>query len=303
MKVIAILIAVFNNLDYTKKCLKTLEDLVMGPGRNGNRYQIVVTDDGSTDGTGEWLANTIPAIHVVKGDGSLWWSGGINEAAKYAISELQADFLLLWNNDIQPAKDYFVELDKVILNLPERTIAGSKIFQLNKEQVIWSFGGVFNPKSGMKYMVGSGLQDSPEYAKSIEVDWLPGMGTLVPAIAIQEIGLWDAELFPQYHGDSDFTFRAKSSGYNIIAYPQLKLWNDKSSSGITHGGTLKGLYLTLTDIRSGSQLKKNFLFYKRHATSILAYRHPMNHSLRLVGGFFKWKILALFGKKRNPLHD
>ena len=295
MKTIAILIPVYNNISYTKKCIRTLEELVTNVSPRNNMYHIIVINDGSTDGTGEWLANEHPEITVLNGDGNLWWSGGINVGATFAISELNADFLLLWNNDIHPAPDYFIELGRLISRIPERAIAGSKLYVLNKENMIWSFGGIFNPRNGVKYMVGMNLPDSVEFNHPVEVDWLTGMGTLIPASAIDEVGLWDEKTFPQYHGDSDFTFRAKMTGYKVVAYPQLKLWNDKSSTGLSHGGTLKGLYLTLTDIRSGSNLSKNFLFYKRHATSFLAYRALVMFYIRLVGGYFKWKFLSLFG--------
>jgi GT2 family glycosyltransferase len=299
MENIAILIPVYNRISYTKECIRTLKGLVTNAISSSNRYHIIVINDGSTDGTGSWLASEHPDITVINGDGNLWWSGGINAGARFAISKIDADFLLLWNNDIRPALDYFIELDRLISSIPERTIAGSKIFLLNKENLLWSFGGVFNPKNGVKYMVGTNSPDSVEFNDPIEVDWLTGMGTLIPASAIDEVGLWDEKNFPQYHGDSDFILRAKSMGYKIMAYPQLKLWNDKSSSGLSHGGTLKGLYLTFTDIRSSSHLRKNFLFYKRHATSFLAYRVLVLHYFGLVGGFIKWKFLSSFGKTRH----
>ena len=299
MKNIAILIPVYNRISYTKKCIKALDGLLTDVSSRTNKYHIIVIDDGSTDGTGDWLANEHPDVTVINGDGNLWWSGGINVGATFAISQINADFLLLWNNDIHPALDYFIELDRLISSIPERTIAGSKIFYLNKENVINAFGGIFNPRNGVKYLVGSNLPDSTEFNHPIEVDWMPGMGTLIPTSAIDEVGLWDEKAFPQYHGDSDFTLRAKMTGYKVVAYPQLKLWNDKSSTGLSHGDTLKGLYLTLTDIRSGSNLSKNFLFYKRHATSFFAYRVLVIQYIRLVGGYFKWKFLSLFGRTKT----
>jgi GT2 family glycosyltransferase len=299
MKNIAILIPVYNRISYTKKSIRTLEGLVKNEIPRNNKYSIIVIDDGSSDGTGDWLAKEYPDVIVLKGGGNLWWSGGINVGATFAISEIKADFLLLWNNDVYPAPDYFIELDSLISSIPERTIAGSKIFFLNRENVINAFGGIFNPRNGVKYLVGYNLPDSTEFNHPIEVDWLSGMGSLIPTSVIDEVGLWDEKTFPQYQGDSDFTLRAKKAGYKIMAYPQLKLWRDRSSSGLSHGGTLKGLYLSLTNIRSHSCVSKNFLFYKRHATSLLAYREFIMLYIRLVGGFFKWKFLSLFGRTRT----
>ena len=144
MKNIAILIPVYNRISYTKECIRTLEELVINASPGKNRYHIIVIDDGSTDGTGNWLASNHPDITVLEGDGNLWWSGGINTGATFAISDIKVDYLLLWNNDIHPAPDYFIELDRLISTIPEKTIAGSKIYNLQKKNVINAFGGIFN---------------------------------------------------------------------------------------------------------------------------------------------------------------
>lgn len=299
MKNIAILIPVYNHIELTKKCVQSLLVHAKAPKHVNCRFEIVLIDDGSTDGTGEWLAAECPEVHVVRGDGNLWWSGSVNAGAIFAKEELGADYLLLWNNDIVPGTDYFKEVDNLVAELDDRAISGSKIYYSGTEKLIWSFGGIFNPRSGKKYMVGYRQLDSDEFDRIIDVDWLPGMGTLVPVHALREIGYWDADTFPQYHGDSDFTFRARTAGYRIRVYPRLKLWNDKSSSGLVHGGTIRGLFDSFTSIRSNTNLRKNILFYRRHATSVLAYRVLMIYYLGVIGGFFKWRILSLAGIRRN----
>ena len=111
MKKIAVLIPVYNHLEYTKTCVKTLKDLMTEYVFTGIRLTVVVIDDGSTDGTGEWLGKNYPGVIVLRGDGDLWWSGAVNLGARYAIETLHSDYLLLWNNDIIAAQRYFKELD------------------------------------------------------------------------------------------------------------------------------------------------------------------------------------------------
>ncbi len=250
MNKVAILIPVFNHLEFTRKSLHRLDELINQRNFVNAEFFTIVIDDGSTDGTDEWLADNFPEVIILRGDGHLWWSGGINMGAKHAVDQLKVDHILLWNNDIIPADDYFNELDHLLGILDDRTIAGSKIFYSDRDQIIWSFGGVFNPKNGEKYMIGYNLPDSEAFQDVKSVDWLPGMGTLIPVNVIRNIGYWDAEVFPQYHGDSDFTYRAKKAGYQVNVFPQLVLWNDKSSSGIVHGVSLKGLFRSMSSSRS-----------------------------------------------------
>jgi GT2 family glycosyltransferase len=301
MKKVAILIPVFNHLENTKKCIVALKKQIQDPGLQHTHFDIVVTDDGSTDGTSEWLSGNHPDVHVVKGDGNLWWSGSINLGADYAISTLKADFLMIWDNDLIAADDYYLSLDRLIPDLDERTIAGSKMyfFTGEKTDIIWSFGGRFDPVRGVRNMIAYLEKDQEAYATPGEADWLPGMGTLFPASIVEDIGWWDEKVFPQYHGDSDYTFRAKKAGYRILVFPALVLWNDQTFTGLKHSGTLKGLYLSLTSRRSNSNIRKNLQFYRRHATSPRAYFFLFSLYFKYIGGFFKWKVLSLFGIKKN----
>ena len=303
MKRIAIIMPVYNHLECTRKCLERLRPMVTRTDFMNCRFSVVVVDDGSTDGTGDWLRKNHPDVSVLEGDGNLWWSGGVNMGAEYALGELKADYLLLWNNDVIPADDYFTEMDRLVGEIPVSVVAGSKIFESGKKDLIWSCGGIFNARTGAFFMKGIGQPDSEEFCRPMEVDWLPGMGTLIPAGVIERIGLWDTGSFPQYHGDSDFTFRAKKAGFEITVFPQLVLANDQSSSGLTHGGTLKGLYRALTSIRSNTRIKTSFRFYRKHAESPLAYRTLLYSYFRLFGGFIKWKILPLVGIHKKQEND
>lgn len=299
MPELAILIPVFNKLNLTIKCIESLIPLIDSGKLKNYRAYIVVIDDGSTDGTSDWIIQRYPELTLLKGDGNLWWSGGINLGARYVRENRNSDYLLLWNNDILPDPEYFSNLDELIHGIREDMIIGSKIFCLDPPDQIWAFGAVFNPRNGKKYMIGFEQPDGEEFDSVREVDWLPGMGTIVPVKAIERTGYWDAENFPQYHGDSDFTYRAKTMGYKIMVYPQLKLWNDSRNTGLNHGGKLSNLILLLKDNRSLFHFRKNMLFIRRFSKSPLAYWPLFVSYGRLFGGFFKWKLLSFIGLPAN----
>lgn len=297
---IAVLIPVFNGIAFTSKCLNGLYKIISEKHWSQAEFQIIVIDDGSNDGTGEWIKNNYPQTTVLQGDGNLWWSGGINKGTKYAIDVFNCDYLLWWNNDITPSPDYFENLEILLINeSPE--IAGSKIYYAHDPQLVWSMGGIFDSRNGKKYMTGMNHKDSEKFNVVYNADWLPGMGTILKRSVHDIIGMLDAKNFPQYHGDSDFTIRAKLSGYEIKVYPQLKIWNDKSNSGLLHRGRFKLLLRSLRDIKSNYHFGKDLLFYRMYATSILAYQTLIIKYCLYVGGFIKWKILNLFGFSKGQL--
>lgn len=302
MKILSIILPVFNGLEFTRKCISNLRKAIQRASSAEYDVNIVVVDDGSKDGTADWITGQQDKkLHLLKGDGNLWWSGGVNVGVKYSIDHLKSDYLLLWNNDITAADNYFVELFSILKKQPENVIVGSKIFTDSELQTVWSMGGVFNPYSGKKYMLGYFKKDVGQYEKPEIVDWLPGMGSIIPVSVIGKIGLWDAINFPQYHGDSDFTYRAKMEGYKIMVYPSLKIWNDVTNTGIKHKLSFKKLYSQLFDIKSNYNLQKNMLFYRKYAKSYKAYFPLVTSYSKLLGGFLKWKLLSLFNVRKNAL--
>jgi len=303
-KVVAVIIPVFNGLNFTKICLQSLDELRDYSGFATEQLQVVVVDDGSKDGTHEWIRENCPWVHVLTGDGSLWWSGGINTGVRFALDELNSDYILWWNNDIISHRDYIKNLFNIISKSPENVLIGSKIFVIGSNELIWGMGGKFDPVSGDRYMYGEQQADSSFFQSPLDVDWFPGMGTTIHRSVFEKIGYLDEINFPQYHGDSDYTFRAKKAGFTLIAYPELVIYNDVSNTGIKHNGSFKDLRKSLFSIKSNYNIRKDISFFRIHATTFKAYRTLFKKYFRYVGGFIKWKLLNLIGiRKANPVNS
>lgn len=295
----AIILPVFNHLDFTRVTLEALS--LHLSGIEGARFHLIVVDDGSTDGTSDWVKQHYPEVILLSGDGNLWWSGAINTGAKFAIETMEVDYLILWNNDIQVDDHYFQEVVAITANLSEPTVIGSKIYVADQQEMVWSAGGYFNPRSGKNDMYGYFENDSDELKKVRNVDWLTGMGTIIPRTVVAKIGYWDNLNFPQYHGDTDFTYRAKLAGFPVKVYPSLKLYNHIEHSGIEHQGNLRSLLKLITDIRSKSNLRKNLIFYRKYVRSPFAYLPLIWFYVKIFGGFFKWKLLHFFGIRKQAI--
>ncbi|NJO90891.1 MAG: glycosyltransferase family 2 protein [Chloroflexia bacterium] len=147
---LSILIPVFNGLDFTKKCLADLENVSQTINNELIKLNTIVIDDGSKDGTSEWINKNYPYVHVLKGNGNLWWSGGINAGIRFALENLDSNYFLLWNNDIKPNENYFQHIFDFIQDRPECSIFCSSIYFLDKPDTLISTGGYFNRKNGKK---------------------------------------------------------------------------------------------------------------------------------------------------------
>ena len=299
MKSIAVLIPIHNGLSFTRVALSNLRLAADKTNLDKLNVKQIVIDDGSTDGSYDAIKNEFSEVTVLKGDGNLWWSGAINMGAKHALERMGVEYLLLWNNDIVFSDDYFENLFNMLDKTDPGTIIGSKILVKEQPDLVWSMGGYFNPKTGKYGMYGYYDRDTEEYGLIKSVDWLTGMGTLIPRKVVDKIGYWDSINFPQYHGDSDFTYRAKLAGFDLLVFPSLILFNSVKNSGIEHEGDVMKLFQLFTSTKSKSNIRRVLKFYNLYAKSFRAYLPLIWSYFCVIGGFFKSKILKFFGRQNN----
>lgn len=156
MKTVAIIIPVHNRIDVTQVGLEELYRALGVTDSCECRFRIVVVDDGSTDGTSEWISSQYPEVDVLTGDGNLWWSGSVNRGAEYSLETLNADFILLWNNDVVADDNYFDEICRITNVVGDHDICGSTVFCLNDKDRVWSSGGYFNRLWGLYWGMRQG---------------------------------------------------------------------------------------------------------------------------------------------------
>jgi N-acetylglucosaminyl-diphospho-decaprenol L-rhamnosyltransferase len=212
MRKIFIIIPVFNRINLTQKCLLSLKN------QSYNNIQIIIVDDGSTDGTSEMIKKDFPAIVLLSGNGNLWWTGSVNLGLKYAMENCEDnDFIILLNDDVVVDQNYCeILLNKVIEN--KDSIIGSIEIKENNTEIIKSGGIKYNWYSAKctDILKGKNIKSLPKDLL-VNVSTLPGRGVIYPVSVFKKIGLFDDIHFKQC-GDFELPTRALRKGFNLYVY-------------------------------------------------------------------------------------
>lgn len=106
-KNIAVLLTSFNRKEKTLACLKSFSE---ADKPKGYVFDIFLVDDGSTDGTSTAVKENYPDAGIIKGDGNLFWAGGMRLAWRTALECKDYDAFLLLNDDVVLYKDFIFSL-------------------------------------------------------------------------------------------------------------------------------------------------------------------------------------------------
>lgn len=186
---------------------------------NHKNFEIVLIDDGCTDGTAEYCRSEFSDVHVLHGDGNLWWSGAINKGVAYAL-EQGADAIVWLNDDNRVEPDTLSQMVDSFTRLGEQSVICARTKSMD---------------TGLDEWVGNPPTWHPEFGKweppdltvlDVPVKQPPGgRGVLIPAKCFREIGLVDGKAFPHYWADHDFHYRAMNAGYQYFVASKAVIWN------------------------------------------------------------------------------
>ena len=217
---------------------------------------VFLTDDGCTDGTPEEVARLYPtSVHIVRGNGHLFWSRGMYLAWREAMAE-DFDFYLWLNDDVVMYPSFFEEL-MGCYELMEPCIVSGLIE--NKEHTAVLYGG--SNENGQLITEA----DTPQMIRNLN-----GNVVLVPRLVVQKIGIIDPVLHHDL-GDVDYGLTAQECGIRVVStrkavaygYPngicRIRKWNS------TLTGRFKKLNTPL-----GSPIKLNYYFRKKHYGTVHA---------------------------------
>jgi GT2 family glycosyltransferase len=276
------LMPVFNRLAHTQKMIECLRQQVADEA-----VSITLVDDGSTDGTGDFLQQQSD-VAVLKGDGNLWWGGAIDLGLRHILSAAsQDDWVMFVNNDMQLPTDFVQQLlDAARRHAP--AAVGSVVRDVKPPHRLMSVG----PRvDSWRFNVFDVVEETNEadYERSevSAVDVLSGRGVLFPVAALRYVNGMRPAWLPHYLADYELSLRVRKSGWQLlVAHSAVGYSRDEFGSAYR----AKSLRERLFSVRSPVYLPAQIRFWWEAASPIGKLTFPFRIGAAFVFRLAKAKL-------------
>lgn len=247
---IAALLTCHDRKEKTLKCLKSLYDVC----KDCDTYLV---DDGCTDGTSDAVKEEFHKVHVIKGDGNLFWSRGMYTAWMNAV-EGNYDYYLWLNDDIE-LFPFFIDNLFESYKLAGGNCVVSGLIGNIKDKNSVLYGGSDKDKKLL------GVSEKPQ-----DITFMNGNVVLVPKVVVDKIGIIDPVLHHDL-GDVDYGLTALEHGIRVVTTTKIiALGYPNNYCRVRKWGTILKKRFKKLNTPLGSPLKINFYYRKKHFGTVNA---------------------------------
>jgi len=211
---VSIIIVNWNGKEYLSDCLTSVFN------QTYQNYEVILVDNGSTDGSVEFVRENYPDIKIIKLDKNYGFIKGNNIGMREASKNKDIKYIAQLDNDTKVDRNWLSELVKVAESDEKIGICGSKIFFMDNPTIIYSSGHIF--KWGMLIDRGHGKIDKGQYDGKLDIFSASPAACLLKREMAEELGLFKESFFAGYeegYEDSKLPWRANKKGWKIRYVP------------------------------------------------------------------------------------
>jgi GT2 family glycosyltransferase len=214
---LSIVIPTYNGLNHLERCLTSVQQYAP-PGT-----QVIVVDDGSTDGTCFWLRKKHPEVEVLALPSNHGFCGAVNAG----VARARREVVEMLNNDTEVSPGWAESALKHFADPSVGSVAPLVVF-FDRPQVIDSAGQEYHI-CGWGKNRGYGHVLNEKYARSCDVFGPSGSSGFYRRAALQKTGVLLPE-FSAYYEDVDLSFRLRWAGYRSIYEPASRVLHRESAT-------------------------------------------------------------------------
>ena len=220
MPIVKIVILNWNGAEHLRRFLPSV--VAAAPAGVG----VVVADNGSTDGSLAVLAEEFPTVAVVRLDRNYGFAGGYNRA----LAQVEADYYLLLNSDVETPRGWLEPILGVLEREPDVAVVSPKLVSwLDRTRFEYAgASGGFIDFLGYPFCRGRILKrveaDEGQYDDARDVFWVSGAAFCCRADVFRALGGFDDDFFAHME-EIDLCWRMQLAGYRVRIEPRSRVYH------------------------------------------------------------------------------
>ena len=203
-----VIIPNYNGIKFIENCMKALER------ETSAKYHICVVDNGSTDGSREWVEKNCSYAQVI----SLKENTGFCGAVNAGIAACKTPYVILLNNDTEVEFGFVKALEDALESGKDSFSVSAKMVDMNEPDVLDGAGDLYCAL-GWAFARGKGKNVKGHFEKAEEIFSACGGAVIYRKEVLDKIGSFDNNHFA-YLEDCDLGYRAQIYGYRNYYTPE-----------------------------------------------------------------------------------
>ena len=266
---VSVVIPNFNGIAFLDSVLASLE------GQTLNNFEVILVDNGSTDGSCSFVTANYPWVHLIELSENFGFCGEVNAVIRAA----KAPYVLLLNNDTEVKEDFVEEMLAAIRRHKNAFSCGARMVQYHDRDKLDDVGNYYCAL-GWSFARGRG-KDIHAYETEDRIFSACAGAAIYRKKILEKIGYFDEEHFA-YLEDTDIGYRARIYGYENWYAPKAIVYHVGSGTSGSRYNQFKTRYSSRNNI---------YLIYKNMPLLQIILNLPF-----LVAGFLvKFLFFAVKG--------
>lgn len=278
---LSIIIVSYKVREYLLNCIQSICDTT-----DGVRFEIIVVDNASGDGSAEAVKERFPTVQVVVNNRNIGFAAANNQA----LSVAKGDMLLLANPDVVVKEAAIPEMLDFVKENQDVAVAGCRLVHPDgtPQQSIRAFPSVLGNlfcgvQLGTSLLRGACRPSRPNM-RAIEAEYLNGAFLMVRRGALDGQPLFDPAFF-MYGEEKDLCWRVKKRGWRVCFLPQVQ---------VTHYG---GRSARSLPVSSFIELQRSQLvFFAKHHNVTCAWSLALSWAFVLASTLLSSLAVQSFGR-------
>ncbi len=214
---LSVVVVTFNGRDLTLEGLRTL-----GAAAGGLAWELIVVDNGSTDGSADAVASAYPAARVVRNPGNRGYGPAANQGMALATGRIVA----LVNNDARLPAGSLAALAAFLDGRPDVAVVGPRlVHEDGRSQHSFdtepSLATELLNKSLLRRLLPSRYPSRlQERTEPFEVASLVGACFVLKRDVAERLGRFDERFFYLYE-ETDYCLRVRRAGLKVVLDPRV----------------------------------------------------------------------------------